>query len=682
MYKFNAITVVLMGLFSAGAAVADDDKGELTSIEVITVTGEKFERSLKDTTSSVSVVDSEELESGIHQSVNGAIDDIPNVVTLTGAVPDIRGVSGNGAATGFHSFAGGANTRVATITDGVAEPFVADLTGNTGLWDIEQIEVFRGPQSTSNGRNSIGGALVINTKDPSFDWEGAAMAGYRTEDNFVDTAFALTGPLIDDVLAFRLSGQYLDGETFNKGITHAGREPRFDQNDLTTQRLRGKLLWQPTGDSDLKFQLNFSHNNEEGDSGRNYYVGKDHDAFDSLFDRFMDTKSNTSSFEAHYKPSSSYAFDFLAAYVDYDWKMLSFEKEAKKDADVTMLEEDLTLDAKFSFGLDSDTFNGFIALAYFERDQDFNSVGGSVYDGVDSSKSYATYGEMTYAITDKIKLTAGGRIQKEEQVRDFNMLFGGSTLSERLDNDDTIALPKLVLQYMITDTTTLGLSARQGYNSGGGTISFNAQEYYTYDAEYVNAYEFSVRSGLMDGDLNLAANLFYNDYKDYQGSDATRTITNIEQATTYGLEVEVDAMLSNDLQMMAGLGLLSSEIDKADVSFGDIVGNELNSAPNVTANLGFKYWLTNEFTVGINGNYVGEYYGDINNSDSRKAGDYTVAGLTLDYQYAAWRVSVYANNLFDERGLTVNEPPGRSYEHGYVAVIDPQNFGANVIYRF
>lgn len=153
-FKKNMIAALLSSI-SMSTAAAAVEIASADAIEKITVYGEKIERSLKDTTSSVSVIDKETLDSGQYQSISNALSEIPNVVVLTGSVPDIRGVSGNGSASGFNSFTGGARARVSTLIDGVAEPFVADLTGDTGLWDIQQIEIFRGPQSTINGRNSI-----------------------------------------------------------------------------------------------------------------------------------------------------------------------------------------------------------------------------------------------------------------------------------------------------------------------------------------------------------------------------------------------------------------------------------------------------------------------------------------------------------------------------------------------
>ncbi len=241
-FKLNALLLAML----ASPAFADDavERGN-QSIEKIVVLGEKTEKSLKDVSSSVSVITEEQLKTLQYLSVHDAISEIPNLVVLSGQMPNIRGVSGNGAATGFSGVSGGAKTRVSTITDGVAEPFMADLTGDTGMWDIEQIEVFRGPQSTSNGRNSIGGAMFIKTKDPTFDWQGAARVGYRSESQYIDSAAAISGPLIEDELAFRLSAQHTDGETYANPVIHEANPPGFDLNKLNTDRIRAKLLWEP-----------------------------------------------------------------------------------------------------------------------------------------------------------------------------------------------------------------------------------------------------------------------------------------------------------------------------------------------------------------------------------------------------------------------------------------------------
>ncbi|MCA1896843.1 TonB-dependent receptor [Shewanella putrefaciens] len=680
-FKKNIIAAIIssLGVSSAYAAV----EAESTEpIEKITVYGEKIERSLKDTTSSVSVIDKDSLDSGQYQSVSDALSEIPNVVVLTGSVPDIRGVSGNGSASGFNSFTGGARARVSTLVDGVAEPFVADLTGDTGLWDIQQVEVFRGPQSTINGRNSIGGTVFIKTEDPTFDWRGAARLGYRDQNNYVDSAVMVSGPILDDELAFRLSGQNVTGETYNKGLVYETNPAPFDLNELITNRWRGKFLWQPSAIEELKVLYSFSYNDEKGDSGRNYFSGDDPWAYRPILQRYIETESTTHSVKVDYDLGSGRALDLVVAYMDYDWGSKSYEALVTAQQYVDMKDESYTVDGKYSFGLNDRDFNGFIGLAYYERSQDFGSTGSSVYTGDDSSSSVSIYGELTYGLAESLWLTVGGRVMRDEQKRNFSMLYRGTQLEEKLDNDSTITLPKLVLQYAITDNTTLAASARRGYNSGGGALSLAESEYYYYDEEFVDTYELSVRSMFLGGNVNLSANLFYNDFDGYQASNQARKITNVDKAVTYGIETELSAMLTANWQVITGVGLLDSEIKKVDSSYGDIVGNQLNSAPHVTANLGVKYWLNDAFSVGVSGNYVGEYFADIDNTESRIAGDYVVARLSVDYQKDNWRISGFINNMFDEQAMTVNEPPSANYVNGYAAIIDPRNLGVSVMYSF
>ncbi|WP_445777234.1 TonB-dependent receptor [Shewanella sp.] len=677
-FKFHLLTTALLAtpLFTFANEVVDNEKAE--DLEVITVYGEKIERSLKDSTSSISVIDKDSIDSGQYQSISSALAEVPNIVVLSGAVPDIRGVSGNGSATGFNSFSGGARARVSTLVDGVAEPFVADLSGDTGLWDIQQIEVYRGPQSTINGRNSIGGTVFIKTEDPTFDWEGAARVGYRDQDQFIDTAVMLSGPILDDELAFRLTGQKVDGETYTNQVDYDTNPSHFDQNELVTNRWRGKLLWQPSALEGFSAKYSFSSNEELGNSGRKYFSGGDPWDFEQIFNRYITTKSNTHSVNLEYKIDESQSLDLIVGYMDYDWGFDSYEATATAEQTVNMADESWTVDGKYTFGLNNPSVNGFIGLAFFQRDQDFDSQGSSEYFGDDTTTSRSVYGEFTYEFIPKWRLTAGGRFMREEQTRNFTYL----PIIETLDNSESIFLPKVVLQHLFSDTTTFGASVRRGYNSGGGALDFTAQEYYYYDQESVYTYELTSRSSFNDGDINLNINLFYNDYDDYQASNSLRRITNVEKAVTYGLEGELTSMLTDDLQLVSGVGWLKSEIKKADVNYGDIEGNELNSAPNFTANLGLKYWLTDEFSFGLSGNYVSEYFGDIDNTESRVAGDYVMSRVNVDYQNELWRVSAYINNVFDEQGITSIEPASGRYPTGYAAIIDPRNIGATVTYQF
>ncbi|WP_444944780.1 TonB-dependent receptor [Microbulbifer sp. ZKSA006] len=684
MYKrhllSNAVSLTLLTSIGANAIAAEEKGNEYApqAMENILVIGEKTERSLKETTSSVSVITEETLNSMQHLSITDAVSNISNVVVLSGATPDIRGVSGNGSATGFNSFSGGAKTRVSTLIDGVAEPFVADLTGDSGIWDLEQIEVFRGPQSTSNGRNSIAGSVYIKTKDPSFDWEGAARVGYRNQDGYIDTSGMISGPIVEDTLAFRLTAQQLTGDTISNAQEYEGNPADFDLNTLETQRLKGKLLWTPT--EKLKTLFTVSTNSEEGNTGRMYYTLTGVDDYETYFYRDMDTESTTTSVKVDYQISDDISIEVLAAYMDYQWGFDAYEEEASSEQYVRMDEQNSTIDAKLNFGLTSDTLHGFIGLAHFEREQDFNSSNSVTYFGDDESTSTAIYGEVTYALSDRLNLISGLRVENEQQDRNFN--FNNGYLIAGLDIDETITLPKIALQYDLSEDTTVAASARKGYNSAGGALNFSAGDYYYYDEETVNTYELAVRSSLANGTVSLNGNLFFNDYSGYQALSSSRTIVNMDEVETYGVELEAIAMLTPQWELRAGLGLLETDITDAGVDYEDADGNELNSAPNITANLGTKYWINDALSLGVSANYVGEYYGDFSNTDERVAGDYTIARLNVNYEVEDWSISAYINNALNEEAYLTVEPVGSRYPDGYASIIDPRNVGISATYRF
>ncbi|WP_064665216.1 TonB-dependent receptor [Pseudoalteromonas prydzensis] len=680
LFKRNQLSLLIASaLLFTQAQVLADDEGNRESIDTIVVTGEKIAKSLKDTITSVAVVDKSLLENGQLASVSEALADMANVVVLTGSVPDMRGVSGNGGATGFNSFSGGSKARVSTLVDGVSQPFVADLTGDTGLWDMEQIAVYRGPQSTSNGRNSIAGAVYMTTKAPTQDFEGAVRVGYRNQDNYLDTAAVISGALVEDVFAFRLSTQYVDGETYSNPTVYETNPTDRDLNKLNTSSTRAKLLYTPF--DDLSIQLSYSNYSEKGNSGRQYYEGDNPSDYIPLFQRIMDTDSDTTQIDFEYKIDENFSVDLLVAYMDYHWAFDAYEPLETAESDVTMDEKNITIDGKLNFGLSSDFYSGFIGLAYFDRDQDFDSVGATDYFGDDSSDSMAIYSEASFNLTDKLIVTGGLRVERESQLRNFNMAFRGDTLAEQLDDSNTIKLPTLAIQYKVTEATTLSASARRGYNSGGGALDFNAEDYYYYDEETVNTYEVGTRSVLNNGDINISANVFYNNFNGYQALNSARRITNIDDAHSYGLELEAYSMLGEQWQLHAGLGLLKTEIDASD-SYSEAVGNELNSAPSFTASLGLSHWFTDSFKINVSANYVDEYYGDLTNTEERVAGDYTITRATISYDAENWLISAYINNAFDEQGYTSVEPVSGRYPTGYVSVVSPQTLGASVIYRF
>lgn len=648
-------------------------------LDGIIVTGEKQQRNLKNTTSSVSIIDSEKFTTNQYQRLVDVVAEVPNIVTNSGLAPDIRGVTGNGASGGFNGVSGGANARISSLIDGVAQPFVAEYTGDIGLWDIDQIEVYRGPQSTNNGRNSIGGSIYVTTKDPSFDWQGAVRLGYRNKDSYFDKAIMLSGPVIQDKLAFRFSGQRLDAQTTSNDAEFATNPASFDLNELESKRGRIKLLFTPTDDLDVLFS--YSRNKEQGDTGRRYFeLAKPYD-YKRSFINDTKTETDTFSLKLKYRFSDSMSVDFLLADLGYKYGFDSYQPIAVTQQQVLIEEDTVTLDTKFNFGDNSPRLHGFIGFAYYDRKQDILGQGAFTYYGDDELDSKAIYSEINFAVSDQFSITAGLRYQDEDQNRKF-ALPPRISIYARLDESNKIFLPKLVFNYDVNKLNRISLSARKGYNSSGGALNFFSGDYYFYDEEKVNTYELSSYSDLLEGKLNLRTNLFYNDYDGYQGQNSLRRIVNIDKVTTYGLEVEATALVTADLQITFALGLLKTKVKKAGDQFIGIDGHELNSAPKKTANIAAKYYLNDTWNVGANLQYIGGYYGDVENTRARKIGGYSLANLTASYESGPWLVSAFINNVFDKEALRAREPVGRGFPVGFADIVERRNMGISATYSF
>jgi iron complex outermembrane recepter protein len=209
----SSASLLTLAFFTASPALPQDatsQEEKVTVLQPVVVTGEKVARDLKDTASSVSIKTGREIakEKTGDATVSEVIADTPNIVypdTVT--APIIRGQDSQGPNTGATAFFAGTVPRASISVDGHYLSYNEFIYGATSVWDLDSIEVFRGPQTTSQGANAIAGAIVVNTKDPTFTPEGAYQAeigSYGTKRGSV----ALSGPLVSDELAARMVIDY------------------------------------------------------------------------------------------------------------------------------------------------------------------------------------------------------------------------------------------------------------------------------------------------------------------------------------------------------------------------------------------------------------------------------------------------------------------------------------------
>ena len=651
---------IIAALAAAQPALAQEASVDLGTIYL---TGEKQQRDLKDTASSVTLITAEELdrEKPGKDDVKTVLQGTPNVVyTDSVSTPVIRGQNAEGPHTGATAFFAGTMPRATINVDGHYLSYNELYFGGSATWDVSSIEVFRGPQTTSQGANAIGGAIIVNTKDPSWEPEGA----YRLEFgnyNQRRASFAWSGP-INDQLAARVALDYSSRDTFIDYVS-----PAFEQNDIGQDfsNLTGriKLLWQPADIDGLTVKLTYSRS----DVIRPSAEGAAQDP------AFSDLRSTTI-----WMPGWDQVTDTAVLDVDYDFGngLILTKKFEASTADVerrvgrpTMGDADVERDnysneTRLTYGTPEDVISGVAGLyvAYADQDEWLNQGGESTFH--DRKNQLGVYGEMSWRFAGQWTVTGGLRYQRDHLRRtgDVSPLFANSDV----DYDEVFeeVLPKLTLSYEATPDWTFGAMVSKGYNPGGISLDFlDTHDWTKYREETVVNYELFTRATLLDERMFLSGNLFYMDYKNAQhsitqenaaGINQTQTL-NAEKSHAYGLEVAMDYRPVDSLTLRASAGFLKTKIDEMSAAT-QWEGNEFARSPGKTFTLGANWDATDRITVGGQVRFIDGYYSNTANTPAYEVDNYTLVDIHASYKLRDnLEVYGYVNNLFDERSPTLLE---------------------------
>ncbi len=613
---------------------------EAPKIEEITVVGEKTSRTLRETASSVVAVTGDELNSmPAVFSTGNLLDQIPNIVTVEPGndAPAVRGVDGTGPASGANAFFAGTRPRLNYQIDGRTLGFNEALFQDSSLWDVSQVEVYRGPQSTLQGRNSIAGVIVIKTADPTFDWQGKARAIGGEQSHRVGS-LAVSGPLVDDLLAFRLSGDY---QTSDSAVKYTPYAQEDDPGLYESKTVQGKLLYTPT--PDIRSLLTFGvFDGTAPQSERVIRPFEDRIAQFPMHPTFH-SENKYGIWDTRWTLSDLAAVELNLSTTDFhtDRHALTGQGNLKIDGDEFVVQPLLRL------GQADAALSGFVGAYIFRTDQDeyIDLFGGGTF--VDETDNNAIFGEGTWQVNEAVDLTVGFRYEEEDRYR----VGGAGPLKINFEDKYQEFLPKSTLTWHTSSDWTLGLTAGRGYNGGGAGITFSPPFVaYSYDPEFVWNYEGFARTQLLDGRMGLTANLFYNKFEDMQLpfnlAANSSVIRNAERATTYGLEAGVDySFASAGNQVFLNAGLLQTEVDR----YNDptVQGNDLPRAPAYSLDAGFTLSPIEKLEFTANVRYSDAYYSDASNTPRGKIDPYSVVNAQLAYTWTNTRFFVSVRNLLD-----------------------------------
>lgn len=654
----GGVSIVALCAISPNLTYAQDSIEDPYLLGTIYITGDTMTRSQQRTASSVTAVDEAEIE-GLKgaDAISDVISGMANVTLPAeggqGGTPTIRGQDGEGPNSGATAFFGGTAPRLAVNVDGHYLSYNELVYSTSSLWDVERIELFRGPQTVSQGANSIAGALVIETADPTFTPEGA----FRLEAGTGGSRRAslmLSGQVATDVAA-RLTLDHTQRDNFIDYTSSSFSLGDTDQ-DLSSTTGRFKLLWEPSQMQQFSTQFTYAHS----DSNRPTWEAATGDYSD--YESVVTSNPSWAQVTDTAIHDVSYQFDnglMLTNQLQYSLMETTRTTSTASLGSADIDQQNVSNETRLVLGDETDTISGVIGLfaSHTDSDETLNLLGESVFE--DEKDSIGLFAGVDYRLTERWYLGASVRFQTDHIQRVGSSVFA----ADDLDYDQTFSalLPKVTVAYDVNDNTTIGAMISMGYNPGGVVLGLSSGEWIEFDEETSIDYEVFARTEVLDNRLGLTANLFYTKFEDMQRYVTSEAVdgyfeaitVNAEEAHSYGLELGFDFKATDDLAVKGSLGLLKTETDEFTSAYGDYSGNSFGSAPGQTFSLSADWDVRPNITLSGNLRYSGSYYSDDENTGATKIEAYTVADARIVYTPRDnVQLYVYVNNLFDEDAVT------------------------------
>lgn len=702
------------------------ENGEDGALPVVYVYGEKIPRTQFDTFSSVGVITADDIAERSLESLADIYNQLANVSSSFGGEGfSIRGIS-NGSITG------GGDGPLATIyIDGATVNATGVRFGQSDTWDLAQVEVFRGAQSTNQGRNTLAGAVILRTQDPLYEYEIKGRARYAEFDSYVFSG-AINAPVIDDVLAARFSFDIKNSDGFINNVTLDD-----DRYNKAEQRLfRGKILFEPTDNFSNILTVSLSEN-ERGDD----FVTDD-DPFARISESNILGRRNLdqiiATWEADYAVTDEISLRNVFSFNNTELDRLNDDDRTAggdESARATLNDTD-TISEELRVHYDSERVQGFVGFYYFEEDgtnqrsiitdisipeelppplAPFGPLIApfyadpfrlsSVADTEEKTENYAFFVNVDFDLSSLVTLHAGLRYDHEEKdnvgmnvgslgsplpdpasapaplralIAGINGLLIGAVDEESLDFDASYDawLPQAGVTFNWSDTFKTSLLAKRSYRAGGASPTLFLG-LVPFDPEFAWTYEASMRARLFDERVTVNANVFYMDWNDMQvlvddGLDFF--VINAAGSELKGFELEISARPSENLSLFANAGFVDSEFTSFDTDLtivtGDLTGNEFTNSPNWTLSAGGIWRHDIGVFVQADVNYQGSSFGNAANTlvlDSR-----TIVNARIGYEAERFTVFFFARNAFDEEYIV------QARTDGTVKVGEPQVFGGEI----
>lgn len=587
------------------------------------------------------------------------------------------------------------NASVGLLVDGV------DLSGIGGaatLFDIQQVEVLRGPQGTLYGANALAGLINVVTPDATESLSGLLQldgGNYGAR----GVGGVVSGPLSDSI-GFRLSARQYQDDGFYNNI-HLNRD---DTNARDESTLRGKIQgdWNNGGSWQLAagridvdngydaFSLDNDRNTRSDEPGQ--------DVQETTYVAFNASRAMGDSVLG--QAAIGWVDSDIAYGYDEDWAYEGFHPDGYRSTDLYRRDvETKTVDLRLlsapGQGLASGKVDWVLGFYAFDKDVDF--IRDYFFETELLSSRYAVdrfalYGELVTNVSDSLRLTLGLRAEQHESD------YVDSKDVEFAPDDDLIG-GRLLVERTLASGNLLYASATRGYKAGGfntdGSLDTNLRQF---EPEALWNIEAGYKGAMLNDRFTLSAALFRMQRRDIQIA-TSKTVTRPDGSAEFigytgngaegfnqGLEIELAFRATDRLLVTANLGLLDTEFENYINGNGDdLDGRDQAQAPGYQFYVATDYQLSGRLRLNLNIEGKDDYY--FSDGHGEQSPSYALVNGGLTYETSNWELSFWGRNLGDKdyflRGFSFPNDPRDGYTNTrWTQLGSPRQFGISATASF
>jgi iron complex outermembrane recepter protein len=714
----------LLGLGAAATATAQTS-ANVSVLEEVVVTAQKFEQKLSETPLSVTAISARNLEALGATQFRDFASTVPSLTFTTSGVGSTQ-VNLRGITTG-NNISPTVGIYVDEVPYGSSTPFAsgAQLALDVGLFDVSRIEILRGPQGTLYGASTMGGVLKYVSVMPDTAAFGAtARAGIvSTSGGGVgyDAAAAVNAPLADDKAALRVSGFYTHDGGFIDNLANG----HDDVNEAEVYGGRADLLLKPADKLTLRLAAFAQDIDRDGTASADFSLATGEPIDSDLdqrrlrvepFDQQFRLVSGTLDYEfegaaltsiTSYQTVRSHAITDVSAFFG---PALGAAGIVLGSVDVAKQNETDKLTQELRLAATGPRWDWTLGAFYTDEDSDqFQRLNASTPDGAvfpvnlltvelpSTFEEYAGFGTLTWHATSKLDFTGGLRYAHNSQT--FEQIGSGALVSsvpERSDSDSILTY-LATIRYRASDNLMSYLRYATGYRPGGPNVVLNDLSGQplaspTFAADELRSYEAGIKTNTADGRFGVDAAVYFIKWDNLQ-INAVRNglgvVDNAAAAASKGAELTLTFVPLPQLALVGALAYIEAELSEDAPDLGGLEGDRLPDTPKFTGTLSADYSFELGGRAAFLGTTVRHVTDRVSSYDASPGSpqydlpEYTTVDLRTGMQLGAARLQLYVRNAFDERGqLSATTAFSALGGPVWVSLVQPRTIGVNFITQF